>query len=101
MRVLLGARDQARGEAAAASLAALGLDVHAVRLEVTSSSDVQALLAGAGPIDVLVNNAGVDYDTDETVSTADLARVRGILEVNLLAAWAMVQAVAPGMRQRG
>ena len=104
MRVLLGARDPARGEPAAAALAGEGLDVRAVRLDIADPASVQALardLAASGAVDVLVNNAGVDYDTDQTALSADLARVRRSFEANLLGAWAMVQAFAPEMRRRG
>jgi NAD(P)-dependent dehydrogenase (short-subunit alcohol dehydrogenase family) len=64
MRVLLGARTPAKGELAAASLAGDGLDVQAVALDVTSGASIATLRTEIGPIDVLVNNAGVDYDTD-------------------------------------
>ncbi len=100
MRVLLGARDRAKGGAAAAALAREGLDVSAVALDVADPPSLQALAAGAGPIDVLVNNAGVDYDTDQTALSADLARVRRTFETNLFGAWAVAQAFAPGMRER-
>ncbi len=49
---------------------------------------------------MLINNAGVDYDIDQTVGSADLARVRRLFETNLFGAWTMAQAVAPGMRRR-
>ncbi len=69
------ARDLAKGEAAAESLALEGLNVRAVRLDVTSSDTVVALVRDlAGSVDVLVNNAGVDYDTDQSALTADLIR---------------------------
>lgn len=98
-RVLLGARDPAKGEAAAATLAGEGLDVAAVLLDVTSRTDVDRL--AARPVDVLVNNAGVDYDTDQTALAADLDRVHDAFEANLFGAWRTAQACAPGMRGRG
>ena len=100
MRVLLSARDPAKGEAAAARLAGEGLDVSAVRLDVADPGCAQAL-AAVGPLDVLVNNAGVDYDTDQTALTAELGRVRRTFETNLFGAWTMAQGIAPGMRERG
>jgi len=98
MQVLLGARDPAKGETSAAALAREDLDVRAVHLDVTDPASVESLTQ---PMDVLVNNAGVDYDTDQAALTADLSRVRRTCEVNLFGAWAMTQAVAPGMRDRG
>src|SRR6186713_1504467 len=61
--VILGARDAERGKAAVADLAARGLDVKFVHLDL----DDEASIAGAaaaiskehGRLDILVNNAGV------------------------------------------
>jgi NAD(P)-dependent dehydrogenase (short-subunit alcohol dehydrogenase family) len=100
MRVLLGARDPSKGEAAARLMAQGGLDVEAVALDVTDAASIQALRDRVGAVDVLVNNAGVDYDTDQTALSADLARVRRTFETNLFGAWMMAQAFAPGMRDR-
>jgi NAD(P)-dependent dehydrogenase (short-subunit alcohol dehydrogenase family) len=100
MRVLMGARDQAKGEAAAAALAREGGDVEAVRLDVADAAQIRALDPRLGAVDVLVNNAGVDYDTDQSALFADLMRVRKTFETNLFGAWAMAEAAAPGMRAR-
>jgi NAD(P)-dependent dehydrogenase (short-subunit alcohol dehydrogenase family) len=100
MRVLMGARDQAKGEAAAAALAREGGDVESVRLDVADAAQIRALDPRLGAVDVLVNNAGVDYDTDQSALFADLMRVRKTFETNLFGAWAMAEAVAPGMRAR-
>ncbi len=100
MHVLLSARDLAKGEAAARLLAGEGATVRAARLDVTDAASVRALAATVGRVDVLVNNAGVDYDTDQTAQSADLGRVRRTFETNLFGAWAVAQAFAPGMRAR-
>ncbi len=100
MRVLIGARDAAKGEAAALEMARGGFDVEAVTLDVSDAASIRALAEKLGAVDVLINNAGVDYDTDQTAISADLARVRRTFETNLFGAWAMAQAVAPGMRLR-
>ena len=61
--VVLGARDDAKAKAAADKLEAEGVDAHAVKLDVTNESDVEALAAffesKFGRLDILVNNAGV------------------------------------------
>src|SRR5260370_20870796 len=100
MRVMLGARDQAKGEAAARALAGEGLDVQAVTLDVADAASVGALRAELAMVDVLVNNAGVDYDTDHTALSADLARARRTFEINLFGAWPVSQAVAAGILER-
>ena len=101
MRVLLGARDRAKGEAAARALSGEGLSVEPVTLDVTHAAGFHALQPQLARVDVLVNNAGIDYDTDQTALSADLTRVHAILETNLFGAWAVAQAVAPAMRARG
>jgi NAD(P)-dependent dehydrogenase (short-subunit alcohol dehydrogenase family) len=58
----LGARDPERGEHAAAQLSEGGGDVRFVQLDVTSDDSVAgafACLEPLGPLDVLVNNAGI------------------------------------------
>jgi len=101
MRVLLAARDPRKGEAASRALVSEGLDAAAVVLDVTDRTDIETLRAPLDKVDVLINNAGVDYDTDESALSADLDRVRRIFETNLIGAWAVTQACAPGMRARG
>jgi len=97
--VLLGARDIKKGRAVAAKLSS---EVVAVELDVAnpehSSRVVSEINKEYGRIDVLVNNAGVHYDDDETAITADWRVVREAFEVNLFGAWRMAQAVAPLMR---
>ena len=100
MRVLLGARDRAKGEVAAREMAQGRFDVEAVELNVADAASIGALGDKLETVDVLINNAGIDYDTDQTAIGADLARVRRTFETNFFGAWAMAQAVAPGMRRR-
>lgn len=65
-RVFLGARDEARGRAAAGELAADGADVRFVPLDVTSEDSVAAAVRvvreSTDCLDVLVNNAGITGD---------------------------------------
>jgi NAD(P)-dependent dehydrogenase (short-subunit alcohol dehydrogenase family) len=93
MRVLLGARDLAKGEKAAREMTRGGFDVEAVALDVTDAASIRALGDQLRAVDVLINNAGVDYDTDQTVVSADLVRVRRIFETNLFGVWSMALAV--------
>ncbi len=70
--VFLGSRDQGRGRTAAGQLAALGVDVTLVPLDVTSDESVAgaARLVGehTGRLDVLINNAGA---TGQGINPAD------------------------------
>ncbi|MDL5159760.1 SDR family NAD(P)-dependent oxidoreductase [Actinomycetospora termitidis] len=100
--VILGSRDLRRGEEAAR-----GLDgVEPRELDVADAGSVQALAdrvrAEHGGVDVLVNNAGIHYDTWQDAAHADLEVVAEAMQVNLLGAWRMVVAfedlLRPGAR---
>ena len=62
-RIWLGSRDAERGQAAAASLAAEGIAVRALTLDVTSDESVRCAVARVeredGKLDILINNAGI------------------------------------------
>ena len=92
-----------RNEAARADLDALQPGRSFGRLlDVTETAAAAPLLAeiehAIGPIDVLVNNAG--YGHEGTVEESPIQDLRRQLEVNVIGAVAMMQAVLPSMRQR-
>jgi len=64
--VLIGARDAAKGEEAAAKLRGEGLDARAVQLDVTDAASIQRAVDKVaqefGRLDILINNAGVMTD---------------------------------------
>lgn len=101
-QVLLGSRDQAKGERAAAELAADRLKVHALQLEITNPQSIERAAAlvsrDFGRLDVLVNNAATLYDTWQRAVDADLDQVRQALETNLLGAWRMTRVFLPLLR---
>ncbi|QBP75846.1 SDR family oxidoreductase [Herbaspirillum huttiense] len=68
-------------------------------LDVTSGTSIAAAIAEAGPIDVLVNNAGIGALA--AVEAQPMEQVREIFDTNTLGSIAMTQAVIPQMRQRG
>lgn len=100
LRVWLTARDGDRAEEIAATLRGDG-DVRAAALDVTDDASVRALAARLERVDVLVNNAAVDYDTDARALTVDLDRVQRALETNLFGAWRMAEAFAPALSAGG
>ncbi|MCU0902502.1 MAG: SDR family oxidoreductase [Tabrizicola sp.] len=67
-------------------------------LDVTEPHSIQAALADAGPIDALVNNAGVGMLN--VLEGAGMDKARALFDVNVLGTIAMTKAVMPGMRQR-
>jgi len=75
----------------------------AIPTDVTDPTDLEALVGRTldehGRIDVLINNAGQGFYCP--VAEADLDLYRRILEVNLVAPLAAMQAVLPSMREHG
>lgn len=67
-------------------------------LDVTDEASIPALVETAGPIDVLVNNAGIGAVGAFEVTPMTL--VRQLLETNTIGVMAMCQAVIPQMRAR-
>ncbi|GAB2530698.1 SDR family oxidoreductase [Nocardia heshunensis] len=96
--VLLGARSEEAGQAAAAAVGALPL-----LLDVADDASVVAAAAAVadlhGRLDVLINSAAITYDTWQRAETADLAVVREAAETNLYGPWRMVQAFLPLLRR--
>ena len=67
-------------------------------LDVTKAESIHAAIAAAGPIDVLVNNAGVGYFN--ALEGVPMETIRKLFETNTLGTFAMTQAVLPQMRER-
>lgn len=68
-------------------------------LDVTSADSIRAAIDAAGPIDVLVNNAGVGAAAPAELTPLDT--VRALFETNTLGTIAVTQAVLPQFRERG
>jgi NAD(P)-dependent dehydrogenase (short-subunit alcohol dehydrogenase family) len=100
---VLGSRSVERGEAAARRLADAGLEVRACRLDVADADSVERaagwVARSFGRCDALVNNAAIDYDTDQLAATADLERVHRAMETNLFGAWRTTLALLPLLRR--
>ena len=67
-------------------------------LDVTDAANIARAVADAGPIDVLVNNAGIGWLNALEASPLDM--VRDIFETNTFGTMAMIQAVLPQFRER-
>jgi NAD(P)-dependent dehydrogenase (short-subunit alcohol dehydrogenase family) len=67
-------------------------------LDVTKPESIRAAVAAAGPIDVLVNNAG--FGAGSPAELAPLAMVREVFETNTFGTMAVTQAVLPQFRER-
>jgi NAD(P)-dependent dehydrogenase (short-subunit alcohol dehydrogenase family) len=67
-------------------------------LDVASDKSIAAAIKAAGPIDVLVNNAGVGVVG--AFEATPMSHVRKVFETNTFGVIAMIQAVIPQMRER-
>jgi NAD(P)-dependent dehydrogenase (short-subunit alcohol dehydrogenase family) len=78
------------------------LPIHVSVMDVDSDSSVtdaiSAIQAEHGPIDVLVNNAGIEIMG--SVEELELSRIRAAMETNFFGTLRTMQAVLPSMRER-
>lgn len=72
--------------------------VRVLPLDVTSTDSIASVVEAAGPIDALVNNAGIGFLNALEGTPVDAAR--RLFETNTLGTIAMMQAVLPQMRER-
>lgn len=100
--VVAGVRDLEAAPALREALAAAPGLLRVVRLDVAVDDSVAAAAAelhgAVGPIDVLINNAGISMSA--ALETAPLQDARKIFEVNYFGMIRMIQAVLPEMRRR-
>ena len=110
LTVLVGARDLAKGEAAATEI---GERAHAIQLDVTDQASIAAaaerIRGEFGRLDILMNNAGIsrakpNQDFGEAVKTnlltdAPLDAVRTVFETNVFGVIAVTQAMLPLLRE--
>jgi NAD(P)-dependent dehydrogenase (short-subunit alcohol dehydrogenase family) len=101
IRVILGSRDLAQGQKAAALLSARGVAAEAIQLDVTAPADHQHALAWLseryGKLDILVNNAGILVrDSTSTKPSEDLRRV---FETNFFGTVELTQVLLPLIRK--
>lgn len=83
-----------------------GGEAMAIRADVSDGVSVTAMVAavekGLGPVDILINNAGITHYVPFPELEAVTPRIwRRIMDVNVAGAFLCSQAVAPGMRARG
>ncbi len=107
--VLLGSRDAAKGEAAAAEIGAIP-----IQIDVTDAASIAAaadrIRTEHGRLDLLVNNAAIsktvdrvlgspDYEAHSKASNVDLDEVRAVWETNVFGTLAVYQAMLPLLRE--
>ncbi|MGO8864025.1 MAG: 3-oxoacyl-ACP reductase FabG [Acidimicrobiales bacterium] len=100
--VLIADVNEPAAKKTADELVARGSTVLAVRCDVTSEADVDAVVARCvadfGALDVMVNNAGVTRDA--TLRRMTLEEFRTVIDVHLQGAWLGTRAAAFVMREQ-
>jgi NAD(P)-dependent dehydrogenase (short-subunit alcohol dehydrogenase family) len=103
IKVLIGARDPAKGNQAADTLRSEGLNVEAVQLDVTDSSHIQAvtdyITDNYGRLDILINNAGMAHPDEplfcSSAPTVSMAVLRRTFDVNFFGLVELTQSLLP------
>jgi short-subunit dehydrogenase len=89
-------------ETVATEARGLGVEAQAVPADLTDSADRERLIRDAedavGPLDVLVNNAGLEFGGSFTKTTRE--ELEAIATVNLIAVMDLTWLVLPGMLER-
>ncbi len=101
--VVLSARNLMKATAAAAELSKQGGLVHGIALDVSDDGSAAAaaewIESKFRRLDVLVNNAGGNFDMANQASTVGMDYVRETLDMNLIGTWRVTQAMMPLLRR--
>jgi NAD(P)-dependent dehydrogenase (short-subunit alcohol dehydrogenase family) len=95
-KVLLGARSQAKADAAAARIDG---DVEPVALDVSDPSHAARVAGSLTALDVLINNAAIHYDTGQRFGAPDFGVVEEAWQTNVIGAWRLATALVPLLRK--
>lgn len=101
-RVVTNYRDEARAEAWRRKMAADGVEVCMVRADVCDAPACEAMIRAieekCGPVDILINNAGITRDT--TFHKMDYQQWTEVVNTNLNACFNVTRPVIEHMRAR-
>lgn len=97
--VVVHGRSAERGAKVVQDIENAGGKARFVAADLSDADDVRRLAAEAGPVDILINNAGV-YKFGATADTDD-AFFDEHVNLNLRAPYILVQQLVPGMAERG
>jgi NAD(P)-dependent dehydrogenase (short-subunit alcohol dehydrogenase family) len=102
VKVVIGSRDLAKGNAAAEKLRAEGADVEAIRFDITKPADYRESYnyfdKNFGRLDILINNAGISkepFGAPNNASTVSKELLREIFETNFFGTIELTQALLP------
>lgn len=101
--VIMGARDPEKGLGAVSELAAQGLKVAFVRIdladELAIAEAAAEIEATYGVLDILVNNAGIVDPEDGPPTASSTGALRRIMETNFIGTFAVTRAMLPLLKK--
>ena len=104
-QVIIGSRDAGKGNRAVEEIATEGGAASSITLDVASGASIGAAVGAIsrepGRLDILINNAGIYYDTWQSPTTPSFDLVEEAWRVNALGAWKIAAAFAPLLRASG
>ncbi len=100
--VIVTSRKESDGIEAVQELSQYG-KAHYHPLDVTSTKSIMTahtfVKTEFGKLDILINNAGINYDTHQSIENADLEEVLDTFKTNTLAPLEMIQTFLPLLRK--
>jgi NAD(P)-dependent dehydrogenase (short-subunit alcohol dehydrogenase family) len=104
IRVVLGARDAAKGAAAAKEMVGAGLPVEERELDVADQESIKECMnwirRDVGRLDILVNNAGIMVEDDDADPEQELQIVRDTMQTNVYGPLFLSRLAIPIMKSR-
>ena len=105
LHVILTARNEEKGRAAAASLEGEGLSVDFCRLDLDDPPTMEQtrrwVEEGMGRLDVLINNAAVSLDRGEATTQVSENTLRSTFDTNVIGTLQVIQALLPLFQSGG
>ena len=103
--VILSSRNTEKGKQAVQSLGGSTSKLHYHQLDTTDEESIQRIKVYIentfGRLDILINNAAINYDIWHTALTVDLVQAHQTIEANLFGPWKMCQTFIPLMQKMG
>ncbi len=104
-KVVITARRQEEGEQVVSEIVALGGTATFIATDVSSSTDVAALVRQVvslhGTVDCLFNNAGISGNIYTPLADLDEDEWDSVIDINLKGVWLMMKYVIPIMKENG
>ncbi|MEL7003076.1 MAG: SDR family oxidoreductase [Bacteroidota bacterium] len=104
-KTILTSRKETDGHKAIGELAGFEESIYYHQLDVDEADSISAIVNYVeeefGQLDILINNAGINYDTWQNAENADLDNVAQTINTNLFGPWRLSQEFLPLMKKKG